>query len=202
MPISEKQLKANRENSKKSTGPKSSEGKRAIKSNNNIHGLYTDKVILNSSHLKEDRVEFELLLESLRYELDPQTLSQDYIVQKIAICYWRDRRVIAAETAQINNQLNSIDTDWKYRQMLSGIVRDAIGTHEVTEEQKDAYVANRVGISSIPKDEFAKLVLRYELRLDRQLSRCYRLFYKLKEREEMVEARKTKEKRKNLLKRD
>ncbi len=199
MAVSEKQLKANRENAKKSTGPKSSEGKIVSSQNGRVHGLYTDKLILDSSHLKEDRVEFELLLESLRYELDPQTLSQDYLVQKIAICYWRSRRVIAAETAHINSQLNALDNDWKYKQMLSGLVQSVVGKYEVTAEETDAYIANRIGMNSIPKDEFSKVILRYELHLDRQLTRCYRLFHQLKEREELAEAKRLKAKRKKLL---
>ncbi len=199
MSISEKQLQANRENAKKSTGPKSSQGKIASSGNSRVHGLYTDKLILNSSHLKEDKVEFELLLESLRYELDPQTLSQDYMVQKMAVCYWRSKRVIAAETAHINNQLNAIDDDWRYKELLHAVVADTIGEENLSVQKKDAYVANRVGVSSIPKDDFSKVILRYELRLDRQLSRCYRLFNQLKEREELLETRKAKEKRKKLL---
>ncbi len=205
MAVSEKQLKANQENAKKSTGPKSSQGKFASSQNSTRSGLYTDKLILNSVHLKEDRVEFELLLESLRYELDPTTLSQDYLVQKIAICYWRGRRVIAAETAHINHQLNSITDNWRYKELLreivsDTIVSDTIGSDDIAEIKKDEYVANRIGMHSIANDDFAKLILRYELRLDRQMTRCYRLFYQLKEREELLEARKEKEKRKSLLK--
>ena len=200
MPISEKQLKANRENAKKSTGPKTSQGIESLTNHNSVHGLYTDKLILDSVHLKEDKIEFELLLESLRYELDPQTLSQDYMVQKIAICYWRSRRVIAAETAHINYQLNAIDDDWRYKQMLNGIVKDTIGERNVTEIEKDEYVANRVGMSSIPKDDFSKVILRYELRLDRQLSRAYRLFHKLKETELAQTSRREKRRRQEMLK--
>ena len=199
MAVSEKQLKANRENAKKSTGPKSSIGKFASSQNSGRSGLYTDLLIVDSAHLKEDRVEFELQLESLRWELDPQTLSQDYMVQKIAICYWRSRRVIAAETAQINNQLNAIDDDWRYKEMLRGVVDDAIGSHTVTSEEKDAFIANKIGVSSIPKDEFSKVILRYEMRLDRQLSRCYRLFHKLKAQEFAEKAMREKMKRKKLL---
>ncbi|HDL02031.1 MAG TPA: hypothetical protein ENH23_07345 [candidate division Zixibacteria bacterium] len=199
MTISEKQLKANRENAKKSTGPKSSQGKIASSGNSRVHGLYTDKLILDSAHLKEDKVEFELLLESLRYELDPHTLSQDYMVQKIAVCYWRSKRVIAAETAHINNQLNTITDNWRYKQLLREVVGNTIGDDNITEIKKDDYIANRIGMNSIANDEFAKLILRYELRLERQLTRCYRLFYQLKEREELLEARKAKEKRKQLL---
>ncbi len=202
MTISKKQLKANRENAKKSTGPKTSKGIDASTKHNQVHGLYTDNLILDSVHLKEDRVEFELLLESLRYELDPQTLSQDYMVQKIAICYWRGRRVVAAETAHINHQLNTITDNWRYKELLRAVVSDTIGENSLAEIEKDDYVANRIGMSSIPNDEFSKVILRYELRLDRQISRCYRLFYQLKEREELVTARKAKEKRKRLLERD
>ncbi len=45
MTISKKQLKANRENAKKSTGPKTSQGIDASTKHNQVHGLYTDKFV-------------------------------------------------------------------------------------------------------------------------------------------------------------
>jgi hypothetical protein len=47
MPTSEKQKAANRRNAKKSTGPKTVEGKAAVSRNAIKHGLHSSHIVLN-----------------------------------------------------------------------------------------------------------------------------------------------------------
>jgi len=106
MSISEKQLAANRANAQKPTGPVTPEGKTVAARNATRHGLYARDVILNSPHIKEDPVEFDQLIESLKEELRPDTPLQEILIRKIANCLWRCRRATLAETALVNHQLN------------------------------------------------------------------------------------------------
>ena len=72
MPVSNKQLIANRQNAKKSTGPKTEQGKAIIEQNAIKHGLYSRAAVINSPNLKEDQAEYDLLFESMCDELKPQ----------------------------------------------------------------------------------------------------------------------------------
>lgn len=179
MPISEKQLAANRKNAQKSTGPTTDEGK-AVASRNSIkHGLYSKDIVINTSALKEDQSQYDLLLDSLHDELQPTTLFQQQLVLKIANCLWRSRRVILAETAQINEQLERIS---RYDDLLD-YDDDEDDTEDDSDEElddedddaEDRERANQIGIRSIPNLTFSQNILRYEMRLDRQLTRAYKL---------------------------
>jgi len=148
MAISEKQLIANRKNGKKSTGPKTDEGKAVVGRNATKHGLYAKDIVINSPALKEDPEEYENMVVALFNEFRPIGEFQEQLVFKIANCLWRSKRVIRAETAYLHRMLKNSDPD------DSG---------------------DQLNIRAIPDDYFAKMILRYEMRLDRQLSRYYRL---------------------------
>ncbi len=182
--ISDKQLQANRENAKLSTGPRTPEGKATSSRNAVKHGLFARDVLLKSPHHNEDPKEFISLLESLFEELKPETQFQEHLVRKIANCLWRSRRAIVAETARINRDLSHVDrevsTDYQLRSVLnsmSGEEPDA-----PTQEAIDDCYDYHIGTSLVPDQRFGRNVLWYEMRLDRQLARAYGLLNLLKRR--------------------
>ena len=84
--ISSRKLQANRENSKKSTGPKTSAGK-AISSWNSIqHGLLSKRLATTESLDKEA---FACLLASLQQDLEPVGTLEEVLLEKIAPAHWR-----------------------------------------------------------------------------------------------------------------
>jgi hypothetical protein len=185
MLISEKKLLANRANAQKSTGPVTDSGKTASSMNAVKHGLRAAAIVINSPRLKEDQAEYDLLLASLIEELDPRTPLQEHLVQKIANCLWRSRRIVAAESAQISTQLDSIRPDRLfvpgYGRVYENDPDNILGVKEpVPPEIKTRAVANLIGVNSIPDDSFNSNFLIYEMRLDRQLTRTLRLLKQLK----------------------
>jgi hypothetical protein len=91
---------ASRRNGAKSKGPKTPEGK-AISSLNALkHGLLSNLVVVPGLESKAD---FEKLYEDLRIDLLPVGRTQEVLVEKIAVYYWRWRRAVAAEQGEINN---------------------------------------------------------------------------------------------------
>jgi hypothetical protein len=160
-----------------STGPKTPEGKVISSMNAVKHGLYSSKIVIDSSHLKEDQSEYDLLLSSLMEELQPQTPFQECLVRKIVNALWRSRRIINAETAHINRELDHINPD--------SISIPGYSTVSLDPDDPD-YPApppairaraldNLVAVKSVPRESFNLNLLRYEMRLDRQLTRAYRL---------------------------
>jgi len=178
--VSEKQAVTNRENALKSTGPVTPEGK-AVSSQNAVKfGLYAQDVVIDSKHRKESAEEFAGLMESLYEEFEPESMFQEFLLVKIANSLWRSRRAAAAETAEIRHRLEDVDSDVEYRQNS----RDWTGDESVGEirDYGERYRQYYTGMSLLPSEITSRKILRYEMRLDRQLSRAVRLLRQLKRR--------------------
>src|SRR5215212_9626975 len=86
---SDKQVQANRQNALKSTGPKTPEGKAAIRLNAVKHGLLSHEILLPG----EDHEALRELDERLRNELQPVGELENLLVDRIIASYWRLRRL-------------------------------------------------------------------------------------------------------------
>ena len=91
---SEKQVQANRRNALKSTGPKTSEGKAAVRLNANKHGLRAQEVLLPG----EDPEALKELDVNLRAELQPVGEQENLLVDGIVAAHWRLRRLRRVES--------------------------------------------------------------------------------------------------------
>jgi hypothetical protein len=87
----EAQINANRENAKKSTGPRTAEGKAASSRNRLLHGLRANKHIL----LDEDPEEFLFLLDDHLDRFQPVGASEENLVLRIAADQCRLDRVFS-----------------------------------------------------------------------------------------------------------
>ncbi|HKI99698.1 MAG TPA: hypothetical protein VKB51_14585, partial [bacterium] len=74
----DKQIEANRRNAKKSTGPRTEEGKAKAARNATKHGLTSRRMVLAD----EDGAEFEQLRRNLHRELCPETQLETLIVNR------------------------------------------------------------------------------------------------------------------------
>jgi len=86
---SEKKAQANRRNALKSTGPKTPEGKAAVRLNATKHGLLSRDVLLPG----EDAAALRELGERLRAELRPVGELEGLLVDRIVAAHWRLRRL-------------------------------------------------------------------------------------------------------------
>jgi hypothetical protein len=87
------QVKANRQNAQKSTGPKTAEGKAAVSQNAVKHGLFAMQDVLSV----ENQAEFDQLREQMLAELAPVGGVETLLAQRAVSLAWRLRR---AETMQ------------------------------------------------------------------------------------------------------
>jgi len=88
-----KQTAANRRNARKSTGPKTPEGKAASSMNNLRHGLRARTVVLKD----EKPEEFDKILTELQDQFQPQNPGERYLVDQAAIAQWKLARAEASE---------------------------------------------------------------------------------------------------------
>jgi len=110
-----KQFEANRRNAQKSTGPNTPEGKAAVSMNALRHGLRARTVVLPG----ENREEFTQLCDDLEVEWHPQSRTEQFYVEQMAVSQWKLTRMEVvevnffkdAEAAQ--NQLPLLDRLWQ-----------------------------------------------------------------------------------------
>ncbi len=96
-PPSERKIAANRANAKKSTGPRTPEGKARSRWNAMKHGILAQAVIPPSLEPFESSTDFAGLLAALREHFCPATVIEGILVEIIAACYWRLARLARAE---------------------------------------------------------------------------------------------------------
>jgi hypothetical protein len=87
------QIQANRRNAKKSTGPKTPEGKQHTRFNSLVHGLRAESAVIPG----EDQTRFDQHLESLNNAWMPQDDMEKSLVLQIAVNQWKLARLDRAE---------------------------------------------------------------------------------------------------------
>src|ERR1700730_11821107 len=89
MMTTQKQRAANRRNAKKSTGPRTVEGRNRSKVNALKHGLTATQIII----FDENAEDLENFHQGLIEEMLPRGALEEQLVERIAVCAWRLRRV-------------------------------------------------------------------------------------------------------------
>ena len=87
--ISERQLDANRRNAAKSNGPKTTEGRAAVRHNALKHGLTAAEIILPTV---EDKLEFEQFQAAFEEECQPVGAIEQVLVEDMVTARWRMNR--------------------------------------------------------------------------------------------------------------
>jgi hypothetical protein len=100
----DKQTAANRLNAQKSTGPKTPEGRAAVRLNGVKHGLTAETIVLKG----ESEADFTGLLNSLEAEHGPATPTEEALVVQLAMATWRLRRLYHQEAGFYTCQLQSL----------------------------------------------------------------------------------------------
>ena len=102
-PISERKRKANRENAKKSTGPRTARGKRFSSFNAVTHGLLAKKVIYaaDGKLMNED---LKRVLDSLRDEYSRGDVASELLTELAAVDYWRMQKSLEYERKYLSPQ--------------------------------------------------------------------------------------------------
>jgi hypothetical protein len=104
-------VEANRANGKKSTGPRTPEGKQRAAYNALQHGLYGKPCLQFMLAADEDPKELEHILTGLADSFHPFTPAQQMLVEDLAMLRWQKRRNQRAQAAAISYELEQLDID-------------------------------------------------------------------------------------------
>ena len=102
--VSKRQLEANRLNARRSSGPRTQEGKKRARMNALRHGLTAKNIVIGD----EDPKEFEDLRAKLEHDLQPKTALEGELLERLAGLLWRLRRVPAIEAAIVKARQDEI----------------------------------------------------------------------------------------------
>ncbi len=186
---SERQKAANQANALHSTGPKTPEGKAAIRFNAFRHGLLARDVVLPG----EDLDAFEDLWSQVRADLSPVGPIEELLVDRIVNAMWRLQRLARAETALFHWRVHELKVDRLTKQIrsyeetpldgfsLPTVIRDKASHAEATEalgqakyerDRDEVLLGRALDADAKEGDAFAKLA-RYEGSLERSLLRTF-----------------------------
>lgn len=138
----EKQIEANKQNALVSTGPATAEGKAIVAQNAVKHGIFARDLIITSGDGKEDEQEYRELLEGLIASLNPSGQMECVLVEKIAVDFWRLRRVLRFESGSIRKFLDMAISDYYNKTDWQG------KKEHRTNEQIDEEIAEQKGFIS------------------------------------------------------
>jgi len=174
-PISPRKAEANRRNASKSTGPRTPQGKSWSRRNALKHGILASQAVIATIEGRAERKLFEATVEGLAQDFQPVGTYEQLLVQEIAACFWRKRRLLTFEnraafqvrdrpvTALVNNPHDH--AGWRTAFYLQG------GKLVTTDQVYDA--AGLSGIT-LPDEADTMRVIRYEAAINRTRERAVR----------------------------
>jgi len=103
----QKQIEANRQNALVATGPRTLEGKAITAKNAIKHGIFARELVISDGDGKESREEYDKLFQELVDDLNPEGQMEVLLAEKIAVNYWRLKRLVRYETGEIRQLLDN-----------------------------------------------------------------------------------------------
>lgn len=166
---SDLQKETARLNGAKSRGPNTAAGKANSSRNHTTHGLYSKRVLSKRVLSKtiliegEDPAKFAALLNAIRAALQPRNAVEESLVEDLVTCRWRQRRLLAMETACLSDEIRRQDP---VTAAAPHVTRAVTALNTLTTENRAL-----------------ELINRNELRLDRQFNRTLHRLYAIRDRE-------------------
>lgn len=105
--ISEARLRANRENAKKSTGPKTARGKAYSRRNALKHGLLIKRVLFSSDGAPIN-AELHDLWDSLQAKYGSGDVGTELLLESLVVEWWRLSMVLDVETVCLEDAVNHL----------------------------------------------------------------------------------------------
>ena len=103
-----RQIEANKQNALLSTGATTLEGKKAVSKNAIKHGIFTATLLIGDGMEQEILSEYQELLQNIIEGLKPTDQMESLLVEKIAVDFWRLRRVINFESHCISDRYSML----------------------------------------------------------------------------------------------
>src|SRR5437762_11917657 len=185
--MSEKKLSANRANARKSTGPRTAEGKARASLNAISHGLFCKDLVLPG----ESQEVLELLRRLWISSLNPQDIAEMWLVDRIVNANWKLRRLQESEMhfhhSDKSDVLQLEDLEEKLSEMHE---RDPRAGRALTPEdlkQVSSAAILCIQLNDEEKGKRFERMSKYEQRLEQSVHRALRQLRQLRKDREKEE---------------
>jgi hypothetical protein len=163
----QKQIKANRKNAQKSTGPKTDEGKAAVSKNAVKHGLFAESVITG-----EKEAEYEAFYGELLAELAPRGAIELLLAERVISLWWRLRRAERMQNQAIEDMIVLFVTNSTSRRCREYHIRDHGLQPDDPGYDLDGLPLGRIGNNDFANSRILERMLLYERRIENSLNRA------------------------------
>src|SRR5210317_1408877 len=161
------QIKANKANSKKSTGPRTAKGKKAVSKNAVKHGFFTREEVVRD----EDQAAFDLYREAMLDEMAPVGVMESSLAERIVSLAWRLRRAERMQDQALKIQIKS-DMLYLVTRQIQWSFRDFKGLpQEETYPEDDHRSVGRAARNDIASYRVLDRLMLYERRIENSMHR-------------------------------
>jgi hypothetical protein len=162
---SPRKIAANRRNSRRSTGPKTKEGKSHSRWNSHKHGILANALLVTDGPGAENVAEFYELLDGLRHDYKPKGKAEQLSVEEIAICEWKKIRAYRCEAGLIRRGfvIECAEPALEIQTMKAVLGRDEA-------DERDRELKAITDHLSVPLCGRLELLLRYEAAIQKKES--------------------------------
>ena len=178
------QTNANRKNAKKSTGPKTAEGKEASSQNAVKHGLFVKKAVVHD----ESQEEYDRHREAMLADWNPVGEMERIVTERLVNLSWRLQRAQRMQDQAIDylglKQLGSID-----REHFEDMYRDANDLFYSDEPPvpKDYMLLGRLAVKDWANYRVLDRMIMYERRIESSMYRAMRELERLQKAREAAQ---------------
>ena len=169
------QIDANRQNSKKSTGPKTARGKAAVARNAIKHGLCSMEAVIHG----EEKEEYERHREAFLYELKPVGMMENMLAMRIVSLIWRLRRAELMQNQAIDYKIVKVCDDTHFQMSQQLLPKSIRQTFAEMRELGSHLDLGRALTRDLSNQRVIERLLMYERRIESSMFRTMRELNKL-----------------------
>jgi hypothetical protein len=163
---------SNRRNAAKSTGPRTARGKARSRLNAMKHGILASQTVIATMEGYAERKLFEATVEGLERDFQPVGTYEQLLVQEIAACFWRKRRLLQFENKAAFDSLDRPASEVTNDPETHAVWRPAMYLHDgnlvLAQEVHAAAGLDRI---TLPSERDTMRVIRYETVINRTRER-------------------------------
>ena len=171
--LSPRQLAARRANAQKSTGPRTSEGKAVVAFNALKHGFFSADVVNPRLDGPAHVEAFNSILDALLDDFQPQSARERILVDEVAACCWRIRRLLRFECREAW-AAEDADRRAVKTESPTEALQALLGYDNFTPRKRLSRKFRRAGLDSLllPDDPDVEKIIRFERGVKRNLFRA------------------------------
>jgi hypothetical protein len=160
---SDAQVAANRINARKSTGPRTTEGKAVVSQNALKHGLLAREAVIRG----EDPGQFEFYRDRMLGELAPVGMTESVLAERAVGLSWRLRRAERVQN-EVFDALYGDQTDNPLAKLTQSMLPKHLARPQLSEDGRDLTLG-RVVVKDFADSRVLDRLLMYERRIEHSL---------------------------------